>query len=148
MNVSYITRINDGNLVGTELETVMGMLAVKYPHRKTKNLYVPPMKTEEKEIKTWHCCQENCKQPDFEDGIDALLAHLELHAGRLFKRLKPVTKPNPPMVVVNLPPNPFDNIKKYPGQGANLDRRVTVNLYIDSVKLVLRRQGIGVLENT
>lgn len=145
MKITQLYRIEEGNLAGTEIEPIMGLLAVKYPHRKTKDAYVPPTKSKNKEVKTFHCCQENCKQPDFEGGMDALLTHIELHAGRLFKRLKPVTKSNPAKVVVKLPPNPW---AENDNQGANPDRRVVVQLYIDSVENSLRKQGIGIIENT
>ena len=83
MKIVQLYRIEDGFLAGTEIEPIMGFVAVKYPHRKTKDLYVPPMKIGDKETKTFHCCQENCEQPDFEGTIDALGKHLEIHAGRL-----------------------------------------------------------------
>ena len=41
-------QIEDGSLAGTILKPAMAFLAVKYPHRKTKDLYVPPMVDNEK----------------------------------------------------------------------------------------------------
>lgn len=142
MRVSQFYRIEDGVLAGTEIESIIGFLAVKYPHRKTKDLYVPPMKTKDKEVKTFHCCHENCPEPDFDGTREALLQHIELHAGKLFKKLKPITKNNPAQIVVTLPPNPW---AENDNRGANPDRRLTINLYIDSVKRALKKQGIGVL---
>lgn len=141
MKIKQLYRIEDGNLAGTEIELFMGLVTVKYPHRKTKDVYVPPMKSENKEVKTYHCCQENCKSPDFEGGMDALIAHIELHAGRLFKKLKPVTKSNPARVIVKLPPNPW---AENDNRGANPDRRMAVQLYIDAMQDALRKQGIGI----
>ncbi len=141
MKIAQITRIEDGILAGTEIEFVMGFLAVKYPHRKSKDLYVPPMKCDAFESKTFCCCREGCQQPDIEGTMDALVKHLELHAGRLFKKLNPVTKTSPAIIVVSLPPNPWaedDN------RGANPDRRFTVKLYMDLVQRALEKQGIGV----
>lgn len=142
MKISTIYLIEEGNLVGTQIMPIMGFIAIKYPHRKTRDLYVPPMKSGNKEVKTFHCCQENCKQPDFAGTIEALLDHLELHAGRLFKRLKPITKSNPPKVVIALPPNPY---AENDNRGANPDRRLCVHLYMDSLTKVLNRQGIGIV---
>ena len=143
MRVTQLYRIEDGLLAGTEIEPIMAFLAVKYPHRKTKDLYVPPAKTAEKTVTTFHCCQENCSQPDFEGTMDALAKHLELHAGKLFKKLPPVTKAHPATVVVNLPPNPY---AENDNRGCNPDRRFAIHLYMDNVKFALSKQGIGVIE--
>ena len=143
MKISQLYRIEDGPLAGTEIEFPMGFVSVKYPHRQSKDLYVPPMKSKDKEVKTFHCCQTNCKQPDFTGTLEALLDHLELHAGRLFKKLKPITKSNPPKVVITLPPNPYG---ENDNRGANPDRRLCVHLYMDSLRKVLNRQGIGIIE--
>lgn len=141
MKIIQLYRIEDGTLAGTEIEVIMGFLAVKYPHRKAKDLYVPPLKSKDKEVKTYHCCQSNCKQPDFDGNKEAFLKHLELHAGRLFKKLNPVTKSSPPRIVISLPPNPW---AENDNRGASPDRRVTVHLYRDSVQRALEKQGIGV----
>jgi len=141
VKIIQLYRIEDGVLAGTEIGVVMGFLCVKYPHRKSKDMYIPPMKSKDKEVKTFHCCQENCSHPDFEGSMGALLEHLELHAGRLFKKLKPITKSSPARVVVSLPPNPW---AENDNRGANPDRRVTVQVYIDSAKRSLEKQGIGI----
>ena len=77
-------RVEGGILNGTEIEQIMEFFAVKYPHRKTKDLYVPPMEVGDKKTTTFHCCQEKCPNPDFE--TKDLLKHLEIHAGRLLKK--------------------------------------------------------------
>lgn len=71
--------IEDGELRGTVLEPIMAFVGVLYPHRKTKDLYIPPIKDKNEK---WHCCQE-CSSPDFE--TEKLMEHLKLHAGRLLK---------------------------------------------------------------
>lgn len=142
MRITQIFRVEDGPLAGTEMEPVLGFLAIKYPHRKTKDLYVPPMKTKDKEVKTFHCCQENCQQPDFEGTREALIQHLELHAGKLFRKGRPVTKLCPARTVVSLPSNPYENNN----QGCNPDQRLAVSLYIDSVKAALEKQGVGIVD--
>lgn len=74
--------IESGPLEGTIFEPMMAFVGVKYPLRKTKDLYVPPMPDEEKGLTyPWHCCQD-CKNPDFHGGIEALVTHAMLHAGR------------------------------------------------------------------
>ena len=81
--------IEDGLLKGTILEPIMAFIAVKYPHRKTKDLYIPPIEDDNKKVThSWHCCQDNCEEPNFYGGLDALLKHIELHAGRLIKRAR------------------------------------------------------------
>lgn len=144
MKIAQLYRIEDGNLAGTEIEIVMGLLTVKYPHRKTKDAYVPPMKSEDKEVNTFHCCQADCKQPDFDGGTETLLAHIELHAGRLFKRLKPVTKSHPARIIVELPQNPW---AENDNRGVNPERRIAVQLYIGTLQEALRKQGIGIKGN-
>jgi len=50
MDIKFRTlyRIEGGILNGTELEPIMALLLVKYPHRKTKDIYIPPMKIKDK----------------------------------------------------------------------------------------------------
>lgn len=133
-------RIEGGILDGTEIEPIMGFIAVKYPHRKSKDLYVPPMKTEKKEVKTWHCCQDNCANPDFKGGIDALVDHLMLHKGRLLRPWSKKLQLKAPIPAVRLPRNPWiENEKKYPG-GTNEDRRFCLSLYIADVERALYGQ--------
>ncbi len=77
--------VNGGVLDGTIIEPMGSFVSVKYPHRKTKDLYVTPIKDAEK----WHCCQDNCPEPDFgsrEIKVSVLIEHLKLHAGRLLKK--------------------------------------------------------------
>lgn len=136
-------RIEGGVLNGTEIEPIMAFIAVKYPHRKSKDLYVPPMKSGNKEIKTWHCCQENCPTPEFEGGLDALMEHLMLHKGRLLKPWSKRQQLKLPIPAVKLPPNPWND---KPKQGANEDRRFCLDLYIDDVKRSLRKQGLEIIE--
>jgi len=82
-------QVEDGPLKGTILEPMMAFVALKYPHRKTKDLYVPPMQNEGKGLTLpWHCCQD-CDDPDFYGGVEAMVEHAERHAGRLLKK-KPV----------------------------------------------------------
>lgn len=83
--------VTHGPLAGTVMEPIGAFIAVKYPHRKTKDLYVPPISDERKGVtSSWHCCQANCPEPDFHGAIKELLIHLELHAGRLLKKRKAV----------------------------------------------------------
>lgn len=89
VKISTYYKIEDGVLAGTILEPIFAFVAVQYPHRKTKDLYVPPMRDDEKHIThSWHCCQENCPEPDFHGGIPELVEHLILHAGRLIKKAR------------------------------------------------------------
>lgn len=81
LRIQYIAQ--GGLLDGTVLEPMMAFVGVLYPHRKTKDLYVPPI---EGKCKTWHCCQDNCPNPDFE--VSDLISHLESHAGRLLRKRK------------------------------------------------------------
>jgi len=144
--ISTVYRIEGGILDGVEIEPIFAFIGVKYPHRKTKDLYVPPIKTAEKEVKTWHCCQDNCPTPDFEGKIDALVEHLMLHKGRLLKPWCRKQQLRLPIPAVRLPVNPWiENEKKNPG-ATNEDRRFCLDLYIDSVKRVLRKQGLEILE--
>lgn len=79
-------QIEDGPLAGTILESIGAFLTVQYPQRKTKDLYVPPMTNDEKKLTyAWRCCQD-CPEPDFFGGLQELVEHLKLHAGRLLKR--------------------------------------------------------------
>jgi hypothetical protein len=142
MKLSTIYRINDGVLAGTEIEPIMGFISVKYPHRKTKDLYIPPMEANGKKVETFHCCQENCKQPDFGETIDDLVKHLELHMGRLVKKLHPVNKQHPAIVVVKLPPNEW--VERL-NCDLNKDRQFVVGLYKTNVVNWLRKQGIEVI---
>ena len=143
IKVRNIYRIENGILTGTELEFIMAFLAVRYPHRKTPDLYVPPIKTKDKEIKTWHCCQDNCPNPDFEGGIDALLEHLMIHKGKLVRPWSKKQQLNLPIPVIKLPANPWID---RPQQGANSDRKLCIDLYIDSVKRTLRKQGLEIID--
>ena len=140
--IRTIFRIEGGILDGTELESIFAFLSVRYPHRKTPDLYVPPLKTEEKEIKTWHCCQENCPNPDFEGGMDALIKHLMFHKGRLVKPWTRKAQLKSPIPAVRLPENPWT---ANPG-GINDDRGFCIDLYIASVKRLLKKQGLEILE--
>ena len=79
IKVRTVYRIEGGILDGTELEPVLFTILVRYPHRKTADCYVPPMQG----TKAWHCCQDNCPNPDFEGGLDSLIEHLMLHKGKL-----------------------------------------------------------------
>lgn len=141
MKISTIYRIEDGILAGTEIEPIMAFVAVKYPHRKTKDCYIPPMKANGKETKTWHCCQE-CQNPDFEGNLNALVEHLMLHKGRLLKMWNRKQQLKSPLPAVKLPANEWNN---RPNQGVNEDRRFCVNSYINDVTRTLRRQGIQTL---
>lgn len=142
VKVRTIYRIDGGILKGTELEPVLFTIVVRYPHRKTADCYIPPMKTKGKEVKTWHCCQENCPNPEFEGGIDALIEHLMLHKGRLLKPWNKKHQLKSPIPAVALPPNPWDTAPK---GGINEERRFSVGLYIDSVKRSLRQQGLEIV---
>ena len=79
LNCAYT--ITDGVLKGTILEPTFCFIGVKYPHRKTKDLYCPPLK----DVKVWHCCQ--C---DTDFKTEELEAHLIKHAGKLVKRCKEI----------------------------------------------------------
>jgi len=140
-----IYRIEGTILNGTEIEPILGLVAVKYPHRKSKDLYVPPMKIKNK-AEAWHCCQDNCPQPDFEGGIDALVNHLMLHKGRLLRPWGKKQQLKAPLPAIKLPPNEWEtNAKKNPCP-TNEDRKFCVDLYIDDVKRTLRKQGLEILE--
>lgn len=86
--IRTIYRVEGGILNGTEIEPFMFTVLVKYPHRKTPDCYIPPIEAKGKKLKTWHCCQDNCPNPDFEGGVEALLKHIMLHKGRLLKSLR------------------------------------------------------------
>ncbi len=141
--IRTIYRIEGGILNGTEIEPIMAFLAVKYPHRKSNDLYVPPMKVDDKETTTWHCCQENCPNPDFEGGMDALLEHLLLHKGRLLRPWSKKQQIHSPLPAIRLPPNPWDD---KPKGGINEDRRFCLDLYIGDLKHYLHKQGIEIIE--
>jgi len=84
--ITHYLRVEDGPLAGTILEPILAFIAVKYPHRKTKDLYVPPIQNDKKKITSpWHCCQETCAERDFLGGLEELVEHLKLHAGRSLK---------------------------------------------------------------
>jgi len=137
--ITRLCRIETGVLAGTEIEFFMSFVGAKYPHRKTKDLYFPPTKV----VKTWHCCQEGCKTPDFEGGFEALIDHLMLHKGKLLKSWSKKQQLKSPIPAVRIPPNEWLSLPK---DGANEDRRFCVSLYIDRVKVWLRKQGIEILE--
>ena len=81
-----IYRIETGPLAGTEIEPFMFTVLVKYPHRKTRDCYVPPYEDKEKGIThPWKCCQCDA---EFKGKLPELSEHLELHAGRLLKKTK------------------------------------------------------------
>ena len=142
--IKTVYRIEDGILNGTEIESIMGFLLVKYPHRKSQDLYVPPMKTKDKEIKPWHCCRDNCPSPDFEGGLDNLVDHLMLHKGKLLKPWNKKQQLKSPIPAIKIPPNEWEvTAKKYPSS-TNEDRRLCVELYIEDLKRLLRKQGIEV----
>lgn len=143
IKIKTVYRIDGGVLNGTEIEPLLGLVCVKYPHRKTPDCYVPPMKIKDKEVKTWHCCQDHCPQPDFEGKIDALLEHLMIHKGRLLKPWSRRKQLKSPIPAVRIPPNPWD---KFPEGGINGERRFVLSLYIDSVKRSLRKQGLEIYE--
>lgn len=146
MRIHTIYRIEGGILDGTEIEPIMAFIAVKYPHRKSKDLYVPSIKTKDKEIKTWHCCQDNCPHPDFEGGLDALIDHLMLHKGRLLRPWNKKQQLKNPIPSVRLPANPWiENERKHPC-ATNEDRRFCLDLYITDVQRALQRQGIEVIK--
>ena len=141
--IRTIYRIEGGILDGTEMEPIMGFLSVKYPHRMSRDLYVPPMKTADKEIKTWYCCQFHCPNPDFEGGLDALVEHLMIHKGRLIKPWNKRQQLKSPIPAIKLPQNPWEDKAN---MGVNEDRRFVLDLYIDDVKRALRRQGLEVMK--
>ena len=142
-SIRQFYRVEGGILNGTEIEPFMAMLLVKYPHRKTKDCYFPPIKINGKEDKKWHCCQEYCPSPDFEGNMDTLLEHLMLHKGRLLKPWSKRQQLKSPIPAIKLPPNPWTNAVK---QGVNEDRRFCLDLYIDDVKSILRKQGLAIIE--
>jgi hypothetical protein len=139
MKIAQIYRIEEGILTGTEIEIIMGFLSIKYPHRKSKDLYILPMKMEGKEVKTWHCCQCDA---DFEDGMDALVGHLMLHKGRLLKMWNKKQQLKSPIPAVKIPPNEWEDKRNC---GTNEDRYFCLNLYIEKLKCWLKKQGIEVI---
>jgi hypothetical protein len=142
IKIRTIYRIDGGILDGTEIEPLMAFVMVRYPHRKTPDLYVPPMKTEDKEVTTWHCCQDNCPNPDFEGKIDALVEHIKLHKGRLVRPWSKKKQHKTPLPAVKLPPNPYAGMQG----GINPDIDFFVGLYIKTLKSALKKQGIEILE--
>jgi len=143
--VKTIYRIEGGILNGTELEPFLFAVLVRYPHRKSPDCYIPPTEANGKKVETWHCCQENCPNPDFEGGIDILLEHLMIHKGRLLKPWNKRQQLKSPMPAVKLPPNPWDD---KPKMGVNEDRRFCLDLYIADVERCLRKQGLEILKPT
>ena len=145
-NTSLILRIEDGILAGTEIKQVLGgfgePIIVQYPHRKTSDMYLPPMEKDGKKT-TLHCCQDSCPNPDFEGKPDSLMAHLMLHKGRLLRPWTRKAQLKSPMPAVRIPKNSWDDAPK--GE-RNQDRQFCVSLYIESLKDALRRQGIELLE--
>ncbi len=82
-------QIESGPLNGTVIEPIKGLIGVRYPHRKTKDLYIPPIQDDKRGLTVpWHCCQENCKEPDFLGNIESLVEHAMIHAGRALKKVK------------------------------------------------------------
>ena len=135
--------VEGGTLNGTIMEPILSFLGVKYPHRRTKDLYVPPMVDDKKMLTTpWHCCQENCPEPEFHGGMDELLEHLMLHKGRLLRPWSKKLQLKAPIPAVRLPRNPWDD---KPKGGVNEDRRFCIDLYVGDVKAVLRKQGLEIL---
>lgn len=141
VKVRQVFRIEGGILNGTEIEPILAFISVKYPHRKTKDLYIPPFEADGKKGKTWHCCQE-CETPEFEGGMKELMAHLLLHKGRLLKPWKPRHQLQAPIPAVRLPRNPWDDLPK---GGVNDDRRFCIDVYIRDVERLLRRQGLEII---
>jgi len=141
MKLRTVYRVEGGILNGTEIEPFMFTILVRYPHRKTPDCYIPPMETKDKEFKTWHCCQDNCPNPDFEGNMDDLLEHLKLHKGRLLKPWNKKRQLKTPLPAVKIPPNPWEKDKA----GVGADRRFVVSLYIDSVIRTLNKQGLEIL---
>jgi len=139
MKIRQLYRIDEGILKGTEIEPFLFTVLVRYPHRKTVDCYIPPMETKGKKIKTWHCCQDSCPDPDFEGGMDALMEHLMIHKGRLLRPWNRKQQLKAPIPAVKLPANPWPENNH---QGHNEDRRFCINLYIDSVIHSLRKQGL------
>jgi len=137
-----IYRIEGGILNGTEIEPFMFTILVRYPHRKTPDVYIPPIETKNKKINTWHCCQDNCPSPDFEGKLDALIEHLMSHKGRLIRPWNRKHQLKSPIPAIKIPVNPWENGSK---AGVNEDRRFCVSLYIDSLKRILKKQGLEVV---
>ena len=142
MKVRTIYRIEGGILNGTEIEPFLFTILVRYPHRKTPDVYIPPMNANGKNVKTWECCQANCPNPTFEGKMDALVEHLMLHKGRLLRPWNRRHQLQSPIPTVQIPANEWDNAPK---GGINEDRRFVVSLYIDSVKRSLRKQGLEIV---
>ena len=142
IKVRTIYRIEGGILNGTEIEPFMFTILVRYPHRKTPDCYIPPMEANGKKVDTWECCQENCPNPTFRGNFDALIEHLMIHKGRLLKPWNRKHQLQSPIPTVQIPGNPWDRLPK---GGANEDRRFAIELYIDSVKGSLRKQGLVVV---
>ena len=81
--------IKSGELEGTIIEPMFAFITVKYPHRKTKDLYNPPYTDDKKKLThPWHCNQPNCPNDIFYGDLSALLEHLKLHAGKSLKKVE------------------------------------------------------------
>ena len=139
-----IYRIEGGILNGTEIEPFMFTILVRYPHRKSPDCYIPPMKANDKDIKTWHCCQDNCPNPNFEGKLDALIEHLMIHKGRLIRPWNRKHQLKSPLPAVKIPDNPWSNDNT---SGLNEDRRFCVSLYIDNLQRRLKKQGLEVIKS-
>ncbi len=75
MKIKPIFKIEEGILSGIEIEPSGNTVIVRYPHRKETDLFILPIEDHKK----WHCCRENCTNPDFEGDVDALIEHLMIH---------------------------------------------------------------------
>ena len=142
VKIRTVCRIEGGILNGTEIEPFMFTVLVRYPHRKTPDCYIPPMEVKGKNIKTWHCCQDNCPKPDFEGNVDALIEHLMIHKGRLLKPWNKKCQLKSPIPAIKIPPNTWEDSNK---MGINEERRFVVNLYIDSLRRSMKRQGLEII---
>lgn len=147
MTLQNLYRIEGGILNGTELQPFGAMLLVKYPHRKSKDVYIPPMSNpENEEQKTWHCCNPGCATPSFSGDFRTLMDHLLLHKGRLLKPWSRKAQAQAPLPAIRLPANEWErNAQKHPC-ATNEDRRFCLDLYITLLKRSLHRQGIEVIE--
>ena len=142
-----VYRIRGGILNGTEIQPFLSTILVKYPHRKGRDIYIPPFKdAKTDDQKVWHCCHPGCSTPNFAAGQYALHEHLLLHKGRLLKPWSKMTQRCSPLPAVRVPVNPWTKNAQRSPCATNDDRKFCVDLYIDSLKAALRRQGIEVME--
>lgn len=86
--VDVIGIINDGTLTGVEMRQMGAFLMVKYPHRKTADLYLvmktprpPHRKTPPPTVK---CC--NCEEPESPFDKGRFFDHLRYHDSRRRKK--------------------------------------------------------------